>query len=234
MESPTEKSTGGLRILYWVLPIVFCVIASFVLCAIVFGTARPLADAANTVGFVMPESVPYTPPAGEPETQPEPTEEPADTYTPGVNITPSPRPQYGAAYGQLTIDGTSVDCAILLGDSETQFSRGGGTYAKVPGENSTVLIGGHTGTYFRDFESAQLGAQIKIATTYGTFYYEIEDMKVVQETDIAACRLDAGVENVVLYTCYPFGQLQPTDKRYFIYGRFLGTSPVSDTEEDAG
>ncbi len=133
-------------------------------------------------------------------------------------------PTQGENYGRLTISGTAVDCNLYYGDSERELSAGAGTYTggKIPGEGGTVLIAGHTGTYFRDFESAQLGADIAIETRYGTYHYTISDMRVVEETDASAYDLAADEENIILYTCYPFGQLSTTPYRYFIYG-----TPVS-------
>ena len=126
-----------------------------------------------------------------------------------------------------------MDCNLYYGDSERELSAGAGTYTggKIPGEGGTVLIAGHTGTYFRDFESAQLGADIAIETRYGTYHYTISDMRVVEETDASAYDLAADEENIILYTCYPFGQLSTTPYRYFIYG-----TPVSgpQIEQEAG
>ena len=76
--------------------------------------------------------------------------------------------------------------------------------------------GGTSGTYYA------LGADIAIETRYGTYHYTISDMRVVEETDASAYDLAADEENIILYTCYPFGQLSTTPYRYFIYG-----TPVS-------
>ena len=132
-------------------------------------------------------------------------------------------PTDGENYGRLTISGTAVDCNLYYGDTESELALGAGTYRQtyVPGENGTVLIAGHTGTFFRDFESAALGADICIETRWGTYHYEIADMRVFNKNDASAYDLDADVENVLLYTCYPFGQIELTDERYMIYGRFV-------------
>lgn len=132
-------------------------------------------------------------------------------------------PYVGEAYGRLTISGTKVDCDLYYGDSEAQLSKGGGTYtgAKIPGQNGTVLVAGHTGNFFRDFESAQIGADIMIETRYGTYHYEIVNMQDARAEDTTAYDLTTPEENIILYTCYPFGQLTPTPFRYFIYGKFV-------------
>ena len=114
-----------------------------------------------------------------------------------------------------------MDCALYWGDSESQFSRGAGCRAEsdcvLPGENGTVLIGAHTGTYFSDLGSVQLGAMIHLETDWGDFTYQVTDMQVILETDIDKVRLGATEPSVILYTCYPFGILTHTTQRYAVY-----------------
>ena len=117
--------------------------------------------------------------------------------------------------------------SLLTNDQLTyllaQLDAGAGIYpgSKIPGEGGTILVAGHTATFFRDFEHAQNGAQITVTTVYGTYVYEITDMQVATDTDTSAYDLDAAEENIILYTCYPLGQTALTDLRYFIYGRFV-------------
>ena len=96
--------------------------------------------------------------------------------------------QYGDKLGRIWVEGTNVDCALYWGDSEGQFGRGAGCRAEsdcvLPGENGTVFIGGHTGTYFSDLGSTQLGAIIHLETDWGDFTYKVTDMQVIQETDV--------------------------------------------------
>ena len=82
-------------------------------------------------------------------------------------------------------------------------------------------MAGHTATYFRDFEHAQNGAMITVTTAYGTYTYEITDMRVANANDTSAYDMDAPEENIILYTCYPLGQVSLTDMRYFIYGKYV-------------
>lgn len=132
-------------------------------------------------------------------------------------------PADGENYGRLTISGTAVDCNLYYGDTEAELALGAGTYRQtcIPGEDGTVLIAGHTGTFFRDFESAALGADICIETRWGEYHYQITDMRVFDKNDTSAYDLNADTENVLLYTCYPFGQVELTDQRYMLYGSFV-------------
>ena len=131
------------------------------------------------------------------------------------------RIQYGDKLGRIWIEGTNVDCDLYWGDSETQFSRGAGCRSEsdcvLPGENGTVFIGGHIGSYFSDLGSTELGAIIHLETDWGDFTYKVTEMKVIQETDVDKVRLGATEPSAVLYTCYPFGILTHTPQRYAVY-----------------
>ena len=137
--------------------------------------------------------------------------------------------RYGDKLGRIWVEGTNVDCDLYLGDSETQFSRGAGCHAEdgcvLPGENGTVFIGAHTGTYFSDLGSCEIGAIIHLETTWGDFAYKITDMQVILETDIDKVRWGAEEPSCILYTCYPFGILTHTPQRYAVYA-----DPVSADE----
>lgn len=129
--------------------------------------------------------------------------------------------QYGDKLGRIWVEGTNVDCDLYLGDDEAEFSRGAGCRAQsdcvLPGENGTVFIGAHTGTYFGDLGSCQIGAIIHLDTDWGDFAYQITDMQVILETDIDKVRWGASEPSCILYTCYPFGILTHTTQRYAVY-----------------
>ncbi|MDY5204457.1 MAG: class D sortase [Gemmiger sp.] len=129
--------------------------------------------------------------------------------------------QYGDKLGRIWVEGTNVDCGLYLGDDEAEFSRGAGCRAEsdcvLPGENGTVFIGAHTGTYFADLGSCQIGAIIHLDTDWGDFAYQITDMQVILETDIDKVRWGASEPSCILYTCYPFGILTHTIQRYAVY-----------------
>ena len=129
--------------------------------------------------------------------------------------------QYGDKLGRIWVEGTNVDCGLYLGDDEAEFSRGAGCRAEsdcvLPGENGTVFFGAHTGTYFADLGSCQIGAIIHLDTDWGDFAYQITDMQVILETDIDKVRWGATEPSCILYTCYPFGILTHTTQRYAVY-----------------
>ena len=182
----------------------------------------------RTVTAPAPTPTPSpTPSPTAPPPTPVPTPEPTPEPTPST-VTLDAQPQNDDYVGRLTIEGAAVDCEVYYGDSETQFSKGAGVSmgSCIPGAGGTVMIGAHTGTYFRDLESVVEGADITITTDYGEYHYTVARCAVVEETDTTAYDLDAEEENIILFTCYPFGILTRTTQRYLVYGDFVSGPSV--------
>lgn len=132
-------------------------------------------------------------------------------------------PRSGTQYGRLFIEGTAVDAPLYFGDDATSLRRGVGQYlgSSFPGMGSTVLIGGHNNSYFRDLKNAAVGDTVTIETNYSTYVYEIERTEILRHDDASAYDLASDTENLVLYTCYPFNMLGLTPQRYFVYAKLV-------------
>lgn len=141
-------------------------------------------------------------------------------------------PQKGEALGSVRIEGTAVDCTLYYGDAPEQLHAGAGIWAggHIPGQGSTVLVAGHTNTFFRDLESVQEGNDILLQTRYGEYHYRVTGMRVALHDDTSAYDLEAAEENVILYTCYPFGQVTVTPQRYFVYGEYVSGPAIKENQ----
>lgn len=203
-----QKNGKGKNLL---LPLVFSIVALIVVLFVLHSVATALRPAAASSGLSEGAQIPTLSAVVTAS-----AEEPADQ--PGTGQLES-YPEAGDKLGHLTVSGTAVDCDVYYGDSETEFSKGAGTYkgAKIPGEGGTILMGGHTGTYFRDFESVEVGDDVTFTTSYGEYHYVVTGTRVAVDTDTTAYDLDADEENLIMYTCYPFGIINPTDERFFVY-----------------
>lgn len=191
-----------------VLPLVFCLLCSAALLAGLSPVAASLRHGAALSGFLPVTSVP--------------------PYSDPQKLTCSlsdfgGMPQEGQALGSLSIDGTGVDCTLFYGDADTQLEQGAGLYtgSHLPGQGSLALIGGHTNSFFRGLEKAQAGGLVRLSLFYGDYVYQITDLRVVQADDSSAYDLNAQEDQLILYTCYPFGALYDTPYRYFVYAKLL-------------
>ena len=161
--------------------IALCVVLSLAIVGmlvLIFSSALKKDEPSSISSVSMPSSVPSSVPVFSSSSVPSSSESVPEVREVISLDDFGGKPYVGEAYGHLTISGTAVDCDLYYGDSEAQMSKGAGTYtgAHIPGENGTILLAGHTGTFFRDFESAEIGADIQIETRYGTYHYEIVNM----------------------------------------------------------
>ncbi len=139
-------------------------------------------------------------------------------------------PQDGEALGTIKIAGTAVECTLYFGDDAPQLHAGAGiwTGGNIPGQNGTVLIAGHTNSFFRDLESVKEGADILVQTRYGEYHYRVTGTKIAKAEDTTAYDLDAEKDNLILYTCYPFGQVTVTNQRYFVYTEYVSGPQIKE------
>lgn len=130
-------------------------------------------------------------------------------------------PKYSEQYGQLECKELKVDAPVFFGDRASYLEAGAGTYSgsAIPGQKKTILIGAHDMTFFKGLEEAKKGQRFTFTTTYGVYEYQVRETKVYHDGDYEK-GYDLGVktEQLVLYTCYPFGKLngKKTD-RLFVY-----------------
>lgn len=130
-------------------------------------------------------------------------------------------PKYAEQYGQLQCKTLKIDAPVYWGDRSHLLATGAGSYngALIPGMGGTILIGAHDTTYFADLEKVKKGDEFTFTTEYGIYTYKVTETKIYDEGSYdEAYDLSASKEQLVLYTCYPFGKLNGTKKqRMFVY-----------------
>ena len=191
-----------------VLPLVFCALSTLAALAALAPVARGLSGGAAAGGFVPVTSIERAPAEN--------------------TVCLDSQPVPGDALGSLTIGGTAVDCTLYYGDSDDLLKQGAGLYtgAGLPGQGGCVLVGGHTNTYLRDLEKVEVGDEVRLSLCYGEYVYQITDWKIARADDADAYDLHPEQEQLVLYTCYPFGALYETPMRYFLFGRLVSGPTV--------
>lgn len=130
------------------------------------------------------------------------------------------QPVYGTKYGDILCETINLSVPLYYGDGEEELKKGGGHYigSAMPGEKGTILIGGHDTTYFAPLEKLNKGEQIQIQTKYGEYAYLVKDIKIAAASDDTAYELKQTGEELILYTCYPFGEIaSKREKRYFVF-----------------
>jgi sortase A len=135
-------------------------------------------------------------------------------------------PASGERYGEIICSEADINAALYYGDTMHELGLGVGTYsgdrvAYIPGGGRTILLAGHTNTVFRNLGELIIGDKIQINTSYGRYEYEVDDLRIAKDTDTSAYDFTRTDENLILYTCYPFGYLGLTNQRYFVYAKYV-------------
>jgi sortase A len=129
-------------------------------------------------------------------------------------------PELDTKYGMLSCDKINLNAPVYYGDSEADLEKGAGQFPAgiLPGQGKPVMISGHDGTFFAPLEDIRIGDIVKISTGYGVFNYKVTEKLTADANDISAYDLTQDKEQLILYTCYPFGQLVGNrSKRFFVY-----------------
>ena len=133
-------------------------------------------------------------------------------------------PEYGTKYGDLSIDSLDVDLPLYYGDTLSILRNGVGhsSGSYFPGEGGTIVCMAHnTRGYLYNLSDIEIGDKIVINTNYGKFTYEVEETKIVPETQVEAASVSHGEEVLVLYTCYPTNTFGHATKRFMTYSKLI-------------
>lgn len=141
-------------------------------------------------------------------------------------------PELETTYGGISCERIALTAPIFYGDSDITFQNGVGQspFGAMPGEGKPILIGGHDGTFFAPLEQIVIGDVISIVTDYGKLEYEVITTRIADAKDTTAYDLSQEKEQLILYTCYPFGQLIGNrSERYYVYcNRILDTQTATE------
>jgi sortase A len=127
------------------------------------------------------------------------------------------RPEEGDTLGTLTIPALDQELPIIHGVGEDELEKGIGHFAQsvLPGENNNSVLSGHRDTVFRDLGKLQIGDQLIVQTSAGTFTYEIINTQIVDKDDKTIITpMDHAVLTVT--TCYPFSYVGAAPDRYIL------------------
>jgi len=129
-------------------------------------------------------------------------------------------PSINTQYGTISCEQIALTAPLYYGDNSYSLQNGVGQYTEsgMPGEGKPILIGGHDATFFATLKDIEVGDIVLIKTTYGEYKYQVVETKVSEKEDKSAYDLTQTKEQLILYTCYPFGQLiGDRSRRYFVY-----------------
>ncbi len=123
----------------------------------------------------------------------------------------------GQQFASLRIPSIDVDLPVFQGDREREFSRGVGHFpgSFFPGQNGNILLAAHRTGNFRTFEYIEAGDPVHMETTYGTFVYQVDEIRITDGDDMSIAA-NTSTERLTMYTCYPFEYFGNAPQRYVV------------------
>lgn len=126
-------------------------------------------------------------------------------------------PVDGDVIGSLTIPTLDKKLPIIQGTSVVELNKGVGhfTQSVLPGEEDNCVLSGHRETFFKQLGKLQVGDQLIVQTSAGTFTYEVNGTRIVHADDkTVIVPIDHAV--LTLITCYPFNTPGYFPDRYIV------------------
>lgn len=138
-------------------------------------------------------------------------------------------PRNGEQLGTIIIPSISLNYPIIEGDDDANLTKGVGhdTSTPIPGQNGDVFLAAHRDTMFRNLGQAKIGDIITLKTSYGTYNYKINKIRIVDENDRNAYEISTN-EMLTLCTCYPFVYIGHAPQRYLVMAEFVNSTDTSE------
>lgn len=140
------------------------------------------------------------------------------------------------AVALLRIPRIHLEVPVLEGTDDLTLNRAVGHIVgtTAPGESGNIGIAGHRDGFFRELKDVVTGDKIEIVTQRGTTTYVIDQITIVNPSDVSVLALRPR-PSVTLVTCYPFYFIGSAPQRYIVQASLLGPTtngmPKSDDAE---
>ncbi len=126
----------------------------------------------------------------------------------------------GDVIGEIQIPRLGVKAIVVQGDALELLDRAVGHLPQtpLPGEWGNVALAGHRDRLFRPLREIRPGDMIIIATSKGSFQYEVQSTFVVQATEVSVLR-SSDTRELTLITCFPFSYIGHAPDRFIVRSR---------------
>ncbi len=133
----------------------------------------------------------------------------------------------------VRIPAVDIEVPVLPGTDEITLNRGVGwieTTAR-PGTDGNFAVAGHRDGFFRGLQDIELGDEIVVETFAGSRRYVIDDLTVVDPSDVAVLA-PRDRPSVTLVTCYPFYFVGSAPQRFIVHASLKEKVTVMDNEKN--
>ncbi len=128
----------------------------------------------------------------------------------------------GNIIGFINIPKINIEIPILLGANESNLKKGSvhltQTSYPIGGKNTNSVIAAHRGwsksKMFREIQKLEIGDEIYIKNFREILTYKVNEIKIINPTDVDQLLIQEGRDLITLITCHPY---RVNTKRYVVY-----------------
>ncbi len=123
----------------------------------------------------------------------------------------------GEPMGRIEVPRLHVSAAVANGDDDGTLSVAIGHLPDTPfpWEAGNSALAGHRDTFFRQLRNIRVGDDMRVATPYGDFTYQVSRTLIVTPDDLSVLEPTAE-PTLTLVTCYPFSYVGHAPKRFIV------------------
>ncbi len=137
-----------------------------------------------------------------------------------ASIPSTPRRPQSDVIGRVQVPRLHLTAMVEEGTDDETLGRAVGHVrgTALPGDSGNVGIAGHRDSFFRALKDLQRNDEIDFETTDGTFRYTVEQMSVVEPSDVQVLA-PTDVKTLTIVTCFPFHYIGPAPRRFIVRAR---------------
>lgn len=122
----------------------------------------------------------------------------------------------------LAIPRIGLEVPVFEGTDDLILNRGAGRIVGTarPGQAGNIGIAGHRDGFFRGLKDIRSGDRIELRAPSGESVYRVDDIEIVQPTDVTVLRNRAN-PSLTLVTCYPFYFVGDAPQRYIVHASIV-------------
>jgi len=126
----------------------------------------------------------------------------------------------GELLGRIEIPRLHISVMVLEGTSPEVLRVAAGHIqgTALPGIGGNTGIAAHRDTFFRPLRAVQPQDRILLTTSYGTFRYIVDTVKIVNPTDVQVLA-PTSEPGLTLVTCYPFTYAGAAPRRFIVHAQ---------------
>jgi sortase A len=142
--------------------------------------------------------------------------------------------KFQAPLAVLSIPKVGLEVPVFDGTDDLTLDRGAGRISGTagPGQAGNMGVAAHRDGFFRKLKDVHVGDMIELAASKGNYKYTIEDIEIVDPTNVSVLRSQPQ-PSLTLVTCYPFYFVGSAPERYIVHASLIDSTMAANTGQNS-